>query len=325
MKKKILITGCAGFIGNKLLRELIKSKKYNLHGIDNINNYYKTSLKKNRLALINDKSFTFYNIDICNKKKLLSNFKKNKYDYIFHLAAQAGVRYSIINPQKYFDSNIKGFFNILEACKIINPKILFFASSSSVYGDLKKMPLKEKDNTDKPKSFYAATKKCNEIMSYSYHHIYKLKIVGLRFFTVYGPFGRPDMTPFSFLDNFFKKRMIKVFNRGNHQRDFTYIDDSVKSVIHLFNYYEKQKKKHLFEIYNIARGKPEKLSTYINEIEKKMSLKLKKKYVKRQLGDVIRTYASTKKINKIIKYRPQINLKMGINHFIEWYKSYHNK
>ena len=179
--KRILVTGCAGFIGSKLVEQLLQFKNFKIVGIDNINNYYDINLKKNRLKFLKNKNFKFIKIDIKNKKKVLENFKQNKYDFIFHLAAQAGVRYSVENPQKYFESNILGHFNILEACREYKPKILFFASSSSVYGDQKKFPLKEEFNTDKPKSFYAATKKCTEIMSYSYSEIYKLRTIGLRF------------------------------------------------------------------------------------------------------------------------------------------------
>ena len=322
--KKILVTGCAGFIGNKLLIELVKLKKYKLYGIDNINNYYSPSLKKKRLNLINRKELKFYKLDITNKKKLLKNFKQNKYDYIFHLAAQAGVRYSIENPQKYFDSNIKGFFNILEACRFYKIKILFFASSSSVYGDQKKIPLRENFNTDKPRSFYAATKKCNEVMAYSYSTIYKLNTVSLRFFTVYGPFGRPDMTPFSFLNQFYKRETIKIFNYGNHQRDFTFIEDTINFIILLFKKYEKKKKlSSHFEIFNIARGKSEKLINYIDLIENLLGKKIKKKFTKVQSGDVEKTFACTKKIKKFTKYKTRFDIKSGVSEFLKWYKSFY--
>ena len=322
--KKALVTGCAGFIGSNLVSKLLKSKNLRVFGIDNINNYYDTNLKKNRLKLLKNKKFKFYKLNIQNKKKILNNFKINKYDYIFHFAAQAGVRYSVENPQKYFDSNIQGYFNILEACKIHKPKILFFASSSSVYGDQKKMPLNEKLKTDEPKSFYAATKKCNEIMSYSYSKIYNLNIIGLRFFTVYGPFGRPDMTPYTFLNNYFKKKAIKVFNYGKHERDFTYIDDTISSILSLFKFFEKKKNLNsFFEIFNVARGKSEKLLKYLNYIESSMNSRFKKIFIKSQIGDVEKTFATTKKINKLIKYRPKYSLKYGVSRFVNWYKNYH--
>ena len=322
--KKILVTGCAGFIGNKLLLELIKLKKFKLYGLDNINNYYSRSLKKKRLSLIGKKNFKFYEIDIKNKNKLLKNFKQNKYDYVFHLAAQAGVRYSIQQPQKYFDSNIQGFFNMLEACRHYKIKTLFFASSSSVYGDQKKTPLKENFNTDKPKSFYAATKKCNEVMAYSYSNIYKLNTVGLRFFTVYGPFGRPDMTPFNFLNQFFKNETIKIFNFGKHERDFTFIEDTINTIILLFKEYEKKKKLNShFEIFNIARGKSEKLLNYIELLEKILGKKIKKKFIKVQSGDVEKTFACIKKIKQFTKYKARFDIKFGILNFVNWYKSFY--
>lgn len=326
MEKKILVTGCAGFIGSKLVEKLLNLKKYKIYGIDNLNSYYKVKLKIVRLSFFLDNpNFKFYKLDLNNKKLLLNNFKKNKYDYVFNLAAQAGVRYSITNPDKYFDSNILGFFNILESCRINKIKFLFFASSSSVYGDQKKMPLKEDMITDRPKSFYAASKKCNEIMSYAYSTIYKMNIAAFRFFTVYGPYGRPDMTPYTFLDKFYKNLPIKIFSFGNHQRDFTYIDDAIDSVVSLFNYLKKRKRNSFYEIYNIAKGKPEKLIDYLTFLEKEIKCKFKKKYLPPQTGDVKKTFASINKIKKIIKFIPRINLKTGITKFVVWYKKYYNK
>ena len=324
MKKKILVTGCAGFIGSRLSEELLKIKKFKIYGIDNLNDYYDIRLKKKRLSnLKKNSNFKFYKFNLDSKKLLSKNFKRNNYDYVFNLAAQAGVRYSIINPRKYFESNLSGYFNILEECRLNKVKFLFFASSSSVYGDQKKMPLKETMNTDKPKSFYAATKKSNELMSYSYSKIYKMNIVGLRFFTVYGPYGRPDMTPFSFIKNFYKDLPIKVFNHGKHKRDFTYIDDAINSVINLFLILTKKKNKSFFEIYNIAKGKSEKLNDYIKFLEKEISSKFKKIYLDEQLGDVQNTFADINKIKKIIKYKSQVNLKNGVSKFVTWYKKYY--
>jgi len=324
MKKKILVTGCAGFIGSKLAIKLLELKKYKVYGIDNINDYYEKKLKKKRLShLLGNQNFKFYKFDLNNKNLLSKNFKKNGYDYVFNLAAQAGVRYSITNPRRYFDSNLSAYFNILDECRINKVKFLFFASSSSVYGDQKKMPLKESMNTDNPKSFYAATKKSNEIMSYSYSKIYKMNIIGLRFFTVYGPYGRPDMTPYSFLNNFYKKLPIKVFNFGKHKRDFTYIDDSINLVLLLFDALTKKKLNSFFDIYNIAKGKSENLSDYLIYLEKEIQAKFKKNYVKKQLGDVKNTYADINKLKKITKYKAKVNLKTGVSKFVAWYKKYY--
>ena len=233
--KKILVTGCAGFIGYHLALKFLKLKNYKVFGIDNMNNYYDTNLKNDRLKILKkNKKFNFFKIDISNKKKLENNFFKFKYDYIFHMAAQAGVRYSILNPDIYFNSNFVGFYNVLECVKKFKIKHLYFASSSSVYGDKKKFPIKEDFRLDNPKSFYAASKICNEIMAKSYCNIYDINATGLRFFTVYGPYGRPDMTPYKFLNNFFLNKRIKVFNMGKHKRDFTFIDDIIEMIFRLF-------------------------------------------------------------------------------------------
>ena len=302
----------------------METKKFRIYGIDNLNNYYDKKLKKKRLSnLINNSNFKFYKFDLNNKKLLAKNFKRNCYDYVFNLAAQAGVRYSISNPRKYFDSNLSGYFNILEECRLNKIKYLFFASSSSVYGDQKKMPLKETMNTDHPKSFYAATKKSNEIMSYSYSKIYKMNIIGLRFFTVYGPYGRPDMTPFSFIKNFYENLPIKIFSFGKHKRDFTYIDDAVNLSVSLFLNLIKKKNKSHFDVFNIAKGKSERLSNYINILEKAIKSKFKKIYIKEQPGDVKNTFADTNRIQKITKYKSKVNLEKGVSNFVSWYKRYY--
>ena len=240
---KILITGCAGFIGYHLSKYLIK-KNINVIGVDNINNYYDTKLKKDRLKnlfITNKKKFSFYKTDIHNQKKFELIFKKNKrITHVINLAAQAGVRYSITNPNTYVKSNLVGFANVLENCKCYKVKNLIFASTSSVYGSNKKMPYKESDDTDSPIQFYAATKKSNEVMAYSYSHLYNINTIGLRFFTVYGPWGRPDMALFKFTKNILAGKKIDVYNHGNHSRDFTYIDDIVDAIFLLINRKEKK-------------------------------------------------------------------------------------
>ena len=318
--KKILITGGAGFIGSHLVKNFSKIKNHKIFVIDNLNSYYDRNLKLERLKNIKkEKKINFKNLDICNNQKLLNNFKKNKYDYVFHLAAQAGVRYSITKPRVYLDNNINGFFNILEACKYYKIKRLFFASSSSVYGDQKKYPVSEDFDTSNPKSFYAATKKCNEIMAQSYCNIYNMKITGLRFFTVYGSYGRPDMTPFIFLENQKKNKKISIHNRGVHERDFTHINDIINMINLIYKAELKKKIKENFQIFNLCKGHPEKLRNYIKFLERKTKKKFKKNYKKKQAGDVIKTFGDNSKLKKLIKYNPKVSLSEGLDEFLGWY------
>ena len=321
---KILITGCAGFIGFHVSLKLIKFKKYNVVGIDNINNYYDTKLKVNRLKLLKrNKNFSFKKIDISNKSKILNLYRNYKFDIVLNLAAQAGVRYSINNPQKYFDSNLKGFFNILEASRIYKIKHLIFASTSSVYGNNKKFPLEENFNTDKPLSFYAATKKSNEILAFSYSNIYKLPTTGLRFFTVYGPYGRPDMALFKFTKSILNNKKLELYNHGNHIRDFTYVDDVSNCIFKLIN--KPPKNEIPFEIFNIGSNKPQKLMNFLQIITKNLNKKPKTIYKSMQKGDVIKSHASIKKINKKIYFKPKTKIAKGIENFIDWYKVYYKK
>jgi len=318
--KKILITGGAGFIGSHLVKNFSKIKNHKIFVIDNLNSYYDKNLKLERLKNIKkEKKIIFKNVDICNNQKLLNNFKKNKYDYVFHLAAQAGVRYSITKPKVYLDNNINGFFNILEACRDHKIKRLFFASSSSVYGDQKKYPVSENFDTNNPKSFYAATKKCNEIMAQSYCNIYNMNITGLRFFTVYGSYGRPDMTPFVFLENLKKNKKISIHNRGIHERDFTHINDIVNMIDLIYKAELKNKIKENFQIFNLCKGYPEKLKNYIKLLELKTKKKFKKNYKKRQAGDVIKTFGDNFKVKKLTKYNPRVSLSEGLDEFLNWY------
>ncbi len=319
----ILITGIAGFIGYHLAEKLSKEKKINkLIGVDNLNSYYDVNIKKNRLKkLKKNKKILFYKYDINNIIKLNRLIRNYKIEIIIHLAAQAGVRYSIINPNKYFDSNIKGFYNILELSRKNKIKHLLLASTSSVYGDCKKFPIKEEFDTNKPLSFYAATKKSNEVMAYSYSNIYKLPITIMRFFTVYGPFGRPDMALFKITKSIFTKKKFEVFNFGKHERDFTYIDDCTQYIKNIYS--KPSKDKIPYQIFNIASSSPKKLKYFINLIEKETKLNLKSKFIPKQKGDVEKTHASTQAIKKVIGKIKITDISKGIKSFVEWYKSYY--
>ena len=322
---KILITGCAGFIGYHLCNKLLATNKYEVYGIDNLNNYYDIELKKSRIKELKKKfkGFKFKKIDISNRNDISRLFNKEKFTHIINLAAQAGVRFSIENPMPYVESNLIGFFNILDLSRTSKIDHLIFASTSSVYGDSKKFPLKETDNTDRPLSFYAATKKSNEVMAYSYSNIYGLPCTGLRFFTVYGPYGRPDMALYKFTKSIINKNRIELFNKGNHIRDFTYVDDVTESIVKLIN--KPSKEKIPFEIYNIGNSKPEKLKLFLSIIEKTLGINAKVKLVKLQQGDVHKTHADTKKILKKINYKPRTKINEGISKFINWYKDYYKK
>ena len=319
---KILITGAAGFIGFHLALLLTKSKKNKVYGIDNLNNYYDIKLKKDRLKILKcNKNFFFEKIDISYKKKLNELFKKNKFDYVVNLAAQAGVRYSINNPNTYFQSNVLGFFNILDCCKEYNIKHLLFASTSSVYGNSNKKSNKEFHNTSEPLSFYAATKKTNEVLAYSYSNIHNISITGMRFFTVYGPFGRPDMALYKFAHNINKNKTIKLFNNGNHNRDFTYIDDVVKAINLLIK--KPLRGKIPFRILNIGNSKSISLKKFVNIIEKNIGKKAKKKNVNMQLGDVKSTKSNISLLSSIINYKPKTNIEKGIHIFLKWFDEYY--
>ena len=323
----ILITGSAGFIGSELIKKFLdEDKNCKIIGVDNLNNYYDVNLKKKRLNFLKkNKRFKQYTFNLNNKKKLFNLGKKFKFDFIIHLAAQAGVRYSITNPDAYIDSNIISFYNILEFSRQNKINQVFFASSSSVYGLNKEFPYSEKQNTDKPVSLYAATKKSNEIMAYAYSDLYKINFTGLRFFTVYGPWGRPDMAYFSFAKKIIEGKRIEIFNHGNLSRDFTFIDDIIEMTYKLIRKIEK-KKKRKFEIYNLGNTKSEKLNKFISLLEKHLKIKAKKKYVSFSKGDVKKTHANISKLNKLIRYKPKTNLDEGLFKFVNWYKDfYHNK
>ena len=321
----LLITGCAGFIGYHTCENLLKNSKYNIVGIDNLNNYYEISLKKNRLKnLKKNKKFKFFNIDISSIDKLKKIFKKFKISYVVNLAAQAGVRYSIENRDQYFKSNIIGFYNLLEMSKYYKVKHFIFASSSSVYGNNNQIPFDEKQITDFPLSFYAATKKTNEILAYPYSYLFKMKITGIRFFTVYGPYGRPDMALFKFVNSLLNRKPIELYNFGKHLRDFTYIDDVTNGIFKII--FQPPNKKIPYEIVNLGRGKPEKLKDFLNSILHELKI-LKPKIIRKKLqqGDTISTFASTKKMSKNYSFKANTNLKYGINKFVNWYRNYYNK
>ena len=318
----ILITGSAGFIGYHLSKKLLKNK-HKIYGLDNLNSYYDVKLKKNRINdLKNFKNFYFYKINICKSNMIDNIIKKNKIKYIIHLAAQAGVRYSITNPDIYFKNNVEGFFKIINLAKENQIKHFIFASSSSVYGNKNQFPISEKSSTDYPLSFYGATKKSNEVMAYSYSSIFNMPTTSLRFFTVYGPFGRPDMSLFKFTKNIIEGKKIDLFNRGNHIRDFSYIDDVVNGIELIID--KPSKNKIPYNCFNIGNSKPKKLKTYLKEIEKNIGKKAIIRQKPLQLGDVVKTHSDITKIKKFAKYKPDTDISFGIKKFVEWYKNYFN-
>ena len=332
MKKKILVTGAAGFIGFHLCMKLLE-EGYEVIGLDNINDYYDVNLKYARLKLlgieekdIKDntfvfssifKNFKFIKIDIENSLNLNTLCSIENFDSLCNLAGQAGVRYSIENPHVYIQSNIVGFLNILEVCRLYNIKNLCFASSSSVYGLNESQPFKTEDKTDKPASLYAATKKANELMAHSYSHLYGINCTALRFFTVYGPFGRPDMAPMIFTKNIIKGKKINVFNNGEMSRDFTFIDDIIEGIVKVINTPSK------YKVYNIANNKAVKLLDFISVLENELNIKAIKNFMPMQKGDVISTYADISEIKKDLDYNPKTSIKKGVKIFINWYKNFY--
>ena len=317
---KILVTGSAGFIGFHICKRLLDDK-HQVVGIDNLNNYYDKKIKIDRNKILKKyDNYNFFKYDLIDYSKLNKLIKKLKIKIILHLAAQAGVRYSVESPEKYFDSNLKGFFNILELSRNNKIKHLIFASTSSVYGNSNKFPLKENDNSDFPMSFYAATKKSNEVMAHSYSNIYNLPCTALRFFTVYGPYGRPDMSLFKFTNSIYKNKKIDLFNSGNHFRDFTYIDDIINGIKLILN--KPPKKDIPFDIYNLGKGSSVSLLKYVKEIEKNIGKKAKFNMLSLQKGDVHKTHSSIKKTYRFFGYKPKITIKSGVKKFIDWYFNY---
>ncbi len=318
----ILVTGIAGFIGSHVARVLLERGEQ-IIGIDNFSDYYDVNLKKNRLkGLENFDNFTFHNVDISNIVSVENIYKKYDFNKVCHLAAQAGVRYSLEAPMEYINTNIVGHTNILECCRNYNVKNIVYASSSSVYGGNTKVPFSVKDRVDNPVSLYAATKRADELISYTYHHLYDLNTIGLRFFTVYGPWGRPDMATWIFTKKIINKEPIDVYNNGNMERDFTYIDDIVAGTISVLDSINKEGLK-LSKVYNIGNNKPENLLSFISVIENYLNIKAIKIFKPMQPGDVMKTYADISDIKNDFNFLPTTSIKEGIPKFIDWYKLYH--
>lgn len=326
MEKVVLVTGAAGFIGFHLSQALLK-KNYMVVGYDNINDYYDVNLKYARLDVLKKfDNFKFIHADLADADAVNKVFKEYHPDIVVNLAAQAGVRYSIENPRAYIDSNIIGFFNILEACRHNLVEHLLYASSSSVYGNQEKTPFSVDDQVDRPISLYAATKKSDELLAFSYAHLYKIPATGLRFFTVYGPYGRPDMAYFGFTNKIFADEPIKIFNNGDMLRDFTYIDDIVTGILNILPCPpEADANGDMYKIYNIGNNKPEKLMTFIETLEDVIGMKAKKEYLPMQAGDVYQTYADVSELEKNFGFKPQTTIREGLTNFINWYRDFYHK
>jgi UDP-glucuronate 4-epimerase len=335
---KILISGTAGFIGFHLAKQLLNTRSHEIIGLDSINDYYNSQLKYDRLiatgigqnkikygTLIQSELFDnyrFIQLNLEDRPALETLFTDEKFDIVCHLAAQAGVRYSIENPYSYIDSNIVGFINILECCRHKGIKHLIYASSSSVYGINSKVPFSENDRTDYPVSLYAATKKASELMAYTYSHLYHIPMTGLRFFTVYGPWGRPDMAPMLFTKAIMEGNPIKVFNNGNLSRDFTYVDDIIDGIIKMTDKISERTGQIYHRIYNIGNSHPVKLIDFIHTLEDAIGKKAVMEMYPMQQGDVYQTYADVSAMEKDFDYAPSVTLQEGIAQFIKWYKNY---
>ncbi|MBD1933038.1 MULTISPECIES: NAD-dependent epimerase [Cyanophyceae] len=332
---KILVTGAAGFIGFFLCKQLLDQGE-EVIGLDNLNDYYDVTLKQARLAQFTDKNnFLFYQLDLANRQGMAQLFADIKPDRVLHMAAQAGVRYSLTNPHAYVDCNLVGFMNILEGCRYSGVKHLVYASSSSVYGSNKKMPFSVHDNVDHPVSLYAATKKANELMAHTYSHLYSLPTTGLRFFTVYGPWGRPDMALFLFTKAILEGRAIDVFNYGKMRRDFTYIDDITEGVLRVsdnipspnpdWSGYDSDPgiSAAPYKIYNIGNNKPVVLGYFIEVLEDCLGTKAVKNLLPMEPGDVPETYANIDDLQKDVGFKPSTSIEVGIPRFVEWYRSFY--
>jgi UDP-glucuronate 4-epimerase len=334
--KAILVTGSAGFIGFHVARQLLAEDR-NVVGLDNLNNYYDPALKQSRLNILRENSrFSFVQLDLADRRSMALLFAKHRFAVVVHLAAQAGVRYSLENPHAYIDANIEGFINVLEGCRHNDCRHLLFASSSSVYGANTKLPFSVQDNVDHPISLYAASKKANELMAHSYSHLYRIPATGLRFFTVYGPWGRPDMAMFLFAKAIVEGTPIKLFNHGKMRRDFTFVDDVSEAVVRLLDRppqgipnWSADKPDPAtsaapWKIYNIGNNNPEELMHVVSLLEKEFGRTATKEMLPMQPGDVPATYADIEDLARQIGFRPATTIEDGIARFAKWYRDYHN-
>ncbi|MRS15075.1 SDR family NAD(P)-dependent oxidoreductase [Enterobacteriaceae bacterium RIT691] len=331
---KFLVTGAAGFIGFHVCKRLLEAG-HQVVGLDNLNDYYDVSLKQARLNLLESVAFRFAMIDLADRSAMESLFATEKFDRVIHLAAQAGVRYSIENPHAYAESNLMGHLNILEGCRHHKVQHLVYASSSSVYGLNRKMPFSTDDSVDHPVSLYAATKKANELMSHTYSHLYGLPTTGLRFFTVYGPWGRPDMALFKFTKAMLEGKSIDVYNHGKMKRDFTYIDDIVEAIIRLQDVIPQPDAQWTVEsgtpadssapyrVYNVGNSEPVELMDYITALEEALGIQADKNMMPMQPGDVLETSAETGPLYELVDFRPQTSVKEGVRNFVDWYREFY--
>lgn len=325
-KKTVLITGTAGFIGFHLSKRLLDMGA-TIIGFDNVNDYYDISLKESRLQILHEyPKFTFVKGDLADEQAVNTLFMTYHPDIVVNLAAQAGVRYSIDHPRSYINSNVIGFFNILESCRHYPVEHLLFASSSSVYGNQEKTPFSTTDKVDHPISLYAATKKSNELMAYTYSHLYGIPATGLRFFTVYGPYGRPDMAYFKFTNLIAEGKPIKIYNNGDMYRDFTYVDDIVTGIEHMLcNPPKENEQGDRYKVYNIGNNKPEKLMYFIETLEKAIGKTAKKEFLPMQPGDVYQTYADVSELERDFDFKPHTSIEEGLGRFAKWYTAYYKK
>ena len=331
---KFLVTGAAGFIGFHVSKRLLNDG-HQVVRIDNINDYYDVKLKESRLEKLESPSFTFYKLDLADRDGMAKLFETEQFERVIHLAAQAGVRYSLENPYAYADSNLTGYLNILEGCRHNKVQHLLYASSSSVYGLNRKMPFSTDDSVDHPVSLYAATKKANELMAHTYSHLYSIPTTGLRFFTVYGPWGRPDMALFKFTKAMLEGKSIDVYNYGKMKRDFTYIDDIVEAIVRIQDVIPQPDPEWTVEegspatssapyrVYNIGNSSPVELMDYINALEQALGLEAKKNMMPIQPGDVLNTSAETQALYKTIGFKPETPVQQGVKNFVDWYKEYY--
>lgn len=331
---KYLVTGAAGFIGFHVSKRLLDAG-HQVVGLDNLNDYYDVSLKQARLALLVHPGFHFHMLDLADRESMAALFAEERFDRVIHLAAQAGVRYSIDNPHAYADSNLTGFLNVLEGCRHNQIQHLLYASSSSVYGLNRKMPFSTDDSVDHPVSLYAATKKANELMAHTYSHLYGLPTTGLRFFTVYGPWGRPDMALFKFTKAMLEGKSIDVYNFGKMKRDFTYIDDIAEAIVHLQDIIPQTDAQWTVEtgtpatsiapyrVYNIGNSAPVELMDYIKALEEALGIEATKNMLPLQPGDVLETSADTQALYDVIGFKPETTVKDGVKNFVDWYRDFY--